>query len=279
VAGSANDYIDFVPTGTDHFGMASAAARARLRLITVQTPCHVDWNTMSGGDAVRHCGSCRKNVYNLSAMTEADAETLMSSAGDHCIRFYYRADGTIVSSSSCADIRHKAPSAVAAGLAAILGAAAAFAGIRAVTDHHEQAASARDERVLVAMGMKLTIKPPVRRDKPVSDVTPSLAPKPVRRDKSVSDVTPSLCSDPWGCDESAPEADPQSTETTTSWPTEAAPATSSAGELVAATTSSPVETARASSRTGVLVGLLGGLVALLVLSLAFVRRHVKVTLR
>lgn len=214
-------------------------ARASFRLITVKTPCHVDWTTMTGSDAVRHCGSCRKNVYNLSAMTEADAEALLSSAEDHCIRYYHRPDGTIVS-SSCGDARHKAPSAVAAGLAVTLGASAAFAGIHAAVDQPERAASATDDRVLVAMGMRLTIDVKPRHAPPVSDVVPSLAPS---------------CADPWGCSQPAPTT----------------PVLAPAAEAILVP--EPLAAAEPATRRGVFVGLLGGLVALLLLTFAVVRRH------
>ncbi|MBA3822140.1 MAG: hypothetical protein H0X17_24860, partial [Deltaproteobacteria bacterium] len=86
--------------------MDPASARVRLRTIAVETPCHADWNTMTIRDAraeaVRHCGSCNKDVFNLSAMTESEAEALLDSAEEHCVRYYYRPDGTLVS-SRCAD--------------------------------------------------------------------------------------------------------------------------------------------------------------------------------
>ncbi|MDQ3370766.1 MAG: hypothetical protein M3680_35560, partial [Myxococcota bacterium] len=107
-------------------------ARVRLRTIAVKTPCHADWNAMTlrdaQSDAVRHCGSCNKDVYNLSAMTETEAEALLASAEEHCVRYYYRPDGTLVS-SRCGDATRRAPSPVAAGLAASLACSAAFAGI------------------------------------------------------------------------------------------------------------------------------------------------------
>ncbi|MBC8135987.1 MAG: hypothetical protein H8F28_08895, partial [Fibrella sp.] len=35
----------------------------------VATPCRAEWARMIGDDKSRYCGSCKKNVYNLSAMT------------------------------------------------------------------------------------------------------------------------------------------------------------------------------------------------------------------
>jgi hypothetical protein len=52
---------------------------------------------MSGNNRVRFCDQCSLHVYNLSAMTRRDAERLvMNTEGRLCVRFYRRADGTIL---------------------------------------------------------------------------------------------------------------------------------------------------------------------------------------
>ncbi|MEM1418454.1 MAG: hypothetical protein AAGH15_26400 [Myxococcota bacterium] len=71
--------------------------RPELDIIDVKKPCKVSWAGMQGEGAVRHCGHCRKIVYDLSAMTRADAEELITlGEGDLCVRFRRRADGTLV---------------------------------------------------------------------------------------------------------------------------------------------------------------------------------------
>lgn len=68
-----------------------------LQNIKIASPCSADWNEMIGNDQKRFCGSCQKNVYNLSGMTKDDAENLLLNAeGRLCVRFYKRADGTIL---------------------------------------------------------------------------------------------------------------------------------------------------------------------------------------
>jgi hypothetical protein len=57
------------------------------------------WDAMAGNQQVRHCGECRLNVYNLSAMTEIEIQRLlvMQPAEQRvCVRFYRRADGTML---------------------------------------------------------------------------------------------------------------------------------------------------------------------------------------
>jgi hypothetical protein len=52
---------------------------------------------MYGNARRRYCGECKLNVYNLSAMTKQEAEELITqSEGRLCVRFYQRADGTVI---------------------------------------------------------------------------------------------------------------------------------------------------------------------------------------
>jgi hypothetical protein len=61
----------------------------RLSQLEIKKPCSADWNEMSGDDATRYCGKCRKNVHNLSEMGADEAEALLQS-GSVCVR--YRSD-------------------------------------------------------------------------------------------------------------------------------------------------------------------------------------------
>ncbi len=65
--------------------------------IHVASPCSANWNEMYGNDRKRFCGDCKLNVYNLSDMTRQEAENLlMNSEGRLCVRFFRRADGTVL---------------------------------------------------------------------------------------------------------------------------------------------------------------------------------------
>jgi len=79
-----------------------------LDAIDVAAPCTQSWDAMIGDARSRFCGSCRLHVYDLSAMTRDEAETLVVSrkqAGEHlCVRFVRRADGTVVT-DDCGPIR------------------------------------------------------------------------------------------------------------------------------------------------------------------------------
>jgi hypothetical protein len=65
--------------------------------LTIAAPCPANWDKMCGNDRVRFCSHCNLNVYNLSGMSRAEAERLLSNVeGRLCARFYRRADGTIL---------------------------------------------------------------------------------------------------------------------------------------------------------------------------------------
>src|SRR5262249_6807110 len=68
-----------------------------LDSVYVAAPCPARWEQMAGDDRVRHCAECKLSVYNLSEMTKLEAERLIASReGRLCVRFFRRADGTIL---------------------------------------------------------------------------------------------------------------------------------------------------------------------------------------
>lgn len=68
-----------------------------LNNLKVASPCSQDWNAMIGSERKRYCGECKLNVYNLSGMSRTEAENLItSSEGRLCVRFYQRADGSVL---------------------------------------------------------------------------------------------------------------------------------------------------------------------------------------
>jgi hypothetical protein len=80
-----------------------------LDRIRIASPCSAKWELMKGDGQVRFCGECRKHVYNLSAMTRRDAETLLREMdGRVCTHYYRRQDGTILTEDCPAGVRTKA---------------------------------------------------------------------------------------------------------------------------------------------------------------------------
>ena len=68
-----------------------------LNNIKIASPCSQDWNAMIGTERKRYCGDCKLNVYNLSGMSRTEAENLITnSEGRLCVRFFRRADGSVL---------------------------------------------------------------------------------------------------------------------------------------------------------------------------------------
>lgn len=107
--------------------------------LRVASPCHASWEKMQGSDTSRFCADCKLNVYNISAMTKADAEAFLAKAeGRVCVRYYRRADGTIMTADCPVGVQaarmrftRRVRSMTAAALAFVaggVGANSAFAG-------------------------------------------------------------------------------------------------------------------------------------------------------
>lgn len=65
----------------------------------IEIPCPTSWENMTGDDTVRFCGQCSLNVYNISSMTDKEAEAVFAKGknGDRlCARLYRRPDGTVM---------------------------------------------------------------------------------------------------------------------------------------------------------------------------------------
>jgi hypothetical protein len=101
-----------------------------LEQVRVAAPCPADWEKMVGDERVRYCGSCSLHVYNLSGMTRREAEALVTSSESRlCVRFYRRADGTILTRNcptGLSALKRRAAHAATATLTAVLGF---FAGL------------------------------------------------------------------------------------------------------------------------------------------------------
>jgi hypothetical protein len=95
------------------------------------------WDAMAGNQQVRHCGECKLNVYNLSAMTEIEIQRLlvMQPAEQRvCVRFYRRADGTMLTQDCPRGIKRLAKRVSKLG-AAVFSALVSM-NLRDGEDHH-----------------------------------------------------------------------------------------------------------------------------------------------
>src|SRR5919112_503546 len=98
--------------------------------VKVAAPCPADWAKMVGDERVRYCNRCELHVYNLSGMTRREAEALVTNTeGRLCVRFYRRADGTVLTRNcpvGLSALKRRAAGVAASALSAVLGL---FAGL------------------------------------------------------------------------------------------------------------------------------------------------------
>lgn len=97
-----------------------AANVRELGVVRVAAPCHRDWDEMTGDARVRLCADCKLNVYNLSELTTDEAHQLIrEKEGKLCVRFFTRADGTVLTRDCPQGVRARRVKQVAAGATAI----------------------------------------------------------------------------------------------------------------------------------------------------------------
>ncbi len=115
---------------------ALAARRAllpRLRAPQVRVACDEPWSGMRGGETSRRCDRCKKDVYNLSAMSDAEVAAFLAASGEACARFFVRDDETVVT-ADCTRGTGRTGLKVLAG-SMLVGSALAFGAL--ATKGHE----------------------------------------------------------------------------------------------------------------------------------------------
>lgn len=75
--------------------IVSESASEKLAQVMIASPCSIGWENMTGDDRIRHCGECKKSVYNTSLMS-VDEILVVTGKADACLRIYRRADGTMM---------------------------------------------------------------------------------------------------------------------------------------------------------------------------------------
>lgn len=73
--------------------------------LPIAKPCHVDFDAMTRGDKSRFCGACKKQVHELTKLTESEARTLLAapSAEGLCVRYVHDDLGHVVFRDSFRD--------------------------------------------------------------------------------------------------------------------------------------------------------------------------------
>jgi hypothetical protein len=122
-----------------------------LGKVHVASPCQASWDAMEGDDRARFCGQCQKNVYNLSAMTKKEAADLVrNQEGRLCVRYFKRADGTMLTADCPVGAGAKRRKAVR-NLAALAGTGVALAAYRVASA--PKSAEPTTGKVVIALPM------------------------------------------------------------------------------------------------------------------------------
>ena len=86
--------------------------------IEIPKPCDEPWDAMSGCGVKRHCARCDQSVYDLSALSEAEARALLANPpAKLCVSYLLDEQGVIV-------LRRKPSKSLAIGLALSVAASA-----------------------------------------------------------------------------------------------------------------------------------------------------------
>ena len=69
----------------------------RSNQLHIASPCHESWDAMRGEGATRFCGVCQKDVHDLSAMAQDEANALLAEQAEQslCVRYTSESDGTL----------------------------------------------------------------------------------------------------------------------------------------------------------------------------------------
>src|SRR5579884_2242110 len=73
-----------------------------LPILSIDSPCPMTWEEMTGDSRVRTCAQCDRTIQNLAEMTRAEiAQLLVESAGTRlCARLTHSSDGGVLTKDS-----------------------------------------------------------------------------------------------------------------------------------------------------------------------------------
>ena len=153
----------------DRSAKSRNATPVALKNLHVASPCRANWAQMSGDHRVRHCAECKLNVYDLSAMSRREAEELIASReGRLCVRFYQRADGTVLTRDCPVGVRQlvrKVSRIAGTALSALMSVG--FCVAQTTPQCSEQVAGQNEEQ---RDGLRVTVLDPTAEGLPGAEV-------------------------------------------------------------------------------------------------------------
>lgn len=161
-ATSTDERVGLVRELDEVAGALRALDRKHLPLasaVRIATPCPAKWESMVGTERVRHCGTCDKEVWNLTALDAEEVEVFLVARAEEkpCIRMYRRPDGHF-QDGPCVPGRVRVVRAAAIATAlGLVGATALFAALAPEPPRcavrHDLAPEILDDRSMFMGGM------------------------------------------------------------------------------------------------------------------------------
>jgi predicted Fe-S protein YdhL (DUF1289 family) len=129
-----------------------------LQQIQIKSPCDKSWAAMDGDDQKRYCEGCRKNVFNLSAMTARDAQDVINSHdGNLCVRFETRADGGIQTVDAQPPRKRRYAAVFGWAVALIIAGIAGFPHTALAANHRKHSATKHEKRTTLVGYVKVPV--------------------------------------------------------------------------------------------------------------------------
>jgi hypothetical protein len=100
----------------------------------IAQPCTKAWDELRGDGRARACAACAKDVHDLSQLTRAEADELLTKP-DVCVRYIQRGDGTLVLADGL--VRGRGAKARSLVLAAAIVAGTAYVTLPSARDGYD----------------------------------------------------------------------------------------------------------------------------------------------
>jgi hypothetical protein len=99
-------------------------------------PCTKAWDELHGDGRTRACDACAKDVHDLSQLTRVEADDLLATKPDVCVRYVQRGDGSLVLADGL--VRGRGAKARSLVLAAAIVAGTAYVTLPPRDAHHSE---------------------------------------------------------------------------------------------------------------------------------------------
>jgi len=168
-----------------------------LQQIQIKSPCDKSWAAMDGDDQKRYCEGCRKDVFNLSAMTSAAAQDLIDAhAGNLCVRVELKEDGGIQTLDAPPQRKRRYAPAFGWAVALIVAGIVSLPNTALAAKQHKHMAHKHHKRVTVVRYMSIVLPTAVQPTTTTATKQPITPPQPPAIMGGIAPSSPALMGKP-----------------------------------------------------------------------------------